>query len=73
MIVSLLKKCVIKYSAINTACFSTRDKEGKKTLGSIVIWIAAHPNTTSAKNARDASPEILEILEEHNVHGAVVE
>ena len=70
MIVSLLKKRIIKYSAINTAHFSTREGEGKKTLGPIVIWITTHPNTTSAKNAHDASPEILE---EHNVHGAVVE
>ena len=73
MIVSLLKKRVIKYFAINTACFSIHEGEGKKTLGPIVIWITTHPNTTSAKNAHDASPEILKILKEHNVHGAVVE
>lgn len=73
MILSLLKKHGIKYSGISTVRFSTCDEEGKKTLGPIVIWISTHPNTTSAENARDASPGILEILEEHNVHGAVVE
>ena len=39
----------------------------------IVIWIATHCNTTSAENARDASPDILQILGDHKVEGAVVE
>ncbi|KAF8600150.1 hypothetical protein BDV93DRAFT_608826 [Ceratobasidium sp. AG-I] len=73
MIVALLKKRGIKYSALKTARFSSRDEDGKKILGPIVIWIATHPNTTSAKDARDASPDILQILEDHNVEGAVVE
>jgi len=73
MIVALLKKRGIKYSALKTARFSTRDEDGKKVLGPIVIWIATHPNTTSAENARDASPDILHILEDHKVKGAVVE
>jgi hypothetical protein len=73
MIVALLKKRGIKHSALKTARFSTRDEDGKKTLGPIVIWIATHPNTTSAENARDASPDILRILKQHNVEGAVVE
>ena len=73
MIVALLKKRGIKYSALKTARFSTRDEDGKKTLGPIVIWIATHPNTASVENARDASPDILHILEDHKVDGAVVE
>ncbi|QRV97300.1 transmembrane protein [Ceratobasidium sp. AG-Ba] len=73
MIVALLKKRGIKYSALKTARFSTRDEDGKKTLGPIVIWIATHPKTTSAESARDASPDILHILEEHGVQNAVVE
>ena len=73
MIVALLKKRSIKYSALKTARFSTCDEDGNKTLGPIVIWIATHPNTTSAENARDASPDILHILKEHKVEGAVVE
>ncbi|CAE6509005.1 unnamed protein product [Rhizoctonia solani] len=72
-IIALLKKRGIKYSALKTARFSTCDEDEKKTLGPIVIWIATHPNTTSAENARDASPDILHILEEHKVEGAVVE
>lgn len=63
----------IKYSALKTARFSTRNEDGEKTLGPIVIWIATHPNTTSAENARDASPDILHILKEHEVESAVVE
>ena len=73
LIVALLKQRHIKYSALKSARFSTRDEDGKKTLGPIVIWIATHPNSTSAEDARDASPDILRILEEHNVKGAVVE
>ena len=73
MVIALLKKRGIKYSALKTARFSTRDEDGKKTLGPIVIWIATHPNTTRAENARDASPDILHILEDHKVDGAVVE
>ncbi|KEP47577.1 hypothetical protein V565_150820 [Rhizoctonia solani 123E] len=72
-IVVLLKKRGIKYSALKAARFSTCDEDGTKTLGPIVIWVATHPNTTSAENARDASPDILHILEEHKVEGAVVE
>ncbi|EJD00197.1 uncharacterized protein FOMMEDRAFT_136267 [Fomitiporia mediterranea MF3/22] len=73
LIVALLKQRCIKYSALKSARFSTRDEDGKKTLGPIVIWISTHPTTTSAENARDASPDILRILEEHKVKGAVVE
>ena len=72
-IVALLKQRCIRFSAISSARFSTYDEDRKKTLGPIVIWIATHPATTTAENARDASPEILSILEEHNVKGAVVE
>ena len=73
MVVALLKKRGIKYSALKTARFSTRNEDGEKTLGPIVIWIATHPHTTSAEMARDASPDILDILKEHKVEGAVVE
>ncbi|KAG9084188.1 hypothetical protein FRC06_004179, partial [Ceratobasidium sp. 370] len=72
-IVALMRKRGIRHSVLKTARFSTRDEDGNKTLGPIVIWIATHPNTTSAEDARDASPDILQILEEHKVEGAVVE
>lgn len=73
MIIALLKNCRIKYSVLKAARFSTRNKQGRKKLGPIVIWIATHPNTTTAENARDASPRILRILEQQNVKDAVVE
>jgi hypothetical protein len=38
-----------------------------------VIWISTHPNTTTAENARDTSPDILALLEVNGVEGAVVE
>ncbi|CAE6519816.1 unnamed protein product [Rhizoctonia solani] len=72
-IIALLKKRSIKYSALKTARFSTCEEDRKKTLGPVVIWIATHPNTTSAENARDASPHILHILEQYKVENAVVE
>ncbi|KAF9218701.1 hypothetical protein BS17DRAFT_719790, partial [Gyrodon lividus] len=73
MIIALFKKRGIKHSALKTACVSTRDEDGKKTLGPIVVWISTHPHTTSTENACEASPDILHILEEHKVEGAVVE
>jgi hypothetical protein len=72
-ILTLFKERSVKYSALKTARFSARDEDGKKSLGPIVIWVATHPNTTSAENARDVSPDILDILKEHKVEGAVVE
>ena len=73
MIIALFKKRGIKYSALKTARFSTLDEDGNKKLGPIVVWIATHPNTTTAENARDASPDILRILDQHKVEGAVIE
>ena len=51
----------------------TTEHDGKKTLGPIVIWIATHPGTTTTQNACDSSPDILHILEDNGVNGAVVE
>ena len=73
MIIALFKKRGIKYSELKTARFSTLDEDGNKKLGPIVVWIATHPNTTTAENARDASPDILRILDQHKVEGAVIE
>ena len=72
-IIHLMKKRNIRYSVLKTARFSVLDEDGKKTLGPIVIWIALHPHTTSAETARNTSPDILHILEEFDVKGAVVE
>ncbi|TFK86933.1 hypothetical protein K466DRAFT_549552 [Polyporus arcularius HHB13444] len=39
----------------------------------IVIWIATHPGTTTAKDAYEASPDILALLKANGVEGAVSE
>lgn len=54
-----------------TTTFDETGEDGP--LGPIVIWIATHPGTTSAQDAHDASPAILEILEAFKVMNAVVE
>ncbi|KIN92951.1 hypothetical protein M404DRAFT_963035, partial [Pisolithus tinctorius Marx 270] len=69
----LLKARTIRYSAIQTARFLTHDEDGKDTLGLVVIWIATHPNTTTAENVCDASQAILALLEDNGVEGVVVE
>ncbi|KAH9057387.1 hypothetical protein EDB87DRAFT_1565341 [Lactarius vividus] len=68
-----LKARKICYSSIKTARFVTHGEDGKNTLGPIVIWITTHPTTTTAKNAHDASQDILAILKANGVEGAVVE
>jgi len=73
LIVELFKKRGIKYSALETARFTTEHEDGKKTLGPIVIWVATHPGATTTKNACDVSPDVLHILEDNGVKGAVVE
>ncbi|KAJ2924403.1 hypothetical protein H1R20_g12699, partial [Candolleomyces eurysporus] len=72
-IIALFKKRSIKYSALMATRFSICDEDGNKKLGPIVIWVATHPNTTSAEAARDASPDVLNILEDHQIEGVVVE
>ncbi|KAF9777471.1 hypothetical protein BJ322DRAFT_1011021, partial [Thelephora terrestris] len=69
----LLKDRKIRYSAIQTARFVTHGEDGKDIPGSIVIWIATHPTTTTAEDAHDASPHILALLEAKGVEDAVVE
>jgi len=68
-----LKARKIRYSTISTARFITHGEDGKDTRGPIVIWISTWPTTTTAENARDASPGILALLEANGVEGAVVE
>jgi len=68
-----LKSRGIRYSVVMAARFFTHAEEGKGSLGPIVIWIATHPGTTTAQDAHDASPDIISLLEEFGVKGAVVE
>ena len=73
-ILKSLKAHRLKYSALKTARFLTVDEEkGEETLGPIVVWIAVPPNTTSAAAVRDATPDILHILNDAQVTGVVVE
>ena len=72
-ICQLLKTWKIRYSSINAARFVTHGEDGKDTIGPVVIWISTHPNTTTAENAHDASPDILALLRTNGVEGAVVE
>ncbi|RXW19948.1 hypothetical protein EST38_g5912 [Candolleomyces aberdarensis] len=72
-IITLFKKRSIKYSALMATRFSICDGDGNKKLSPIVIWIATHPTTTSAEAAHDASPDVLSILEDHQIMGVVVE
>jgi hypothetical protein len=73
-IIALLKeeKRDIHVSSILLVRFSTPGEDGKPVFGPIVIWISVHRNTTTPAACRDASPEIIRILEPHGVTGAVV-
>ena len=73
-IIALLKTHGIKRSVLKTARFLTVDEDaGTETWGPDTIWIAVHPNTTKAADVRDVTPNILQILNDAQVHGAVVE
>ena len=74
-IIALLKeeKRCIRLSTLMAVRFSTSDENGHPVVGPIVIWISVHPNTTTAVACRDASPDILRILESHGVNGVVVD
>ena len=69
----LLKARKIRYSSISTARFVTDGEDGRSTHGPVVIWIATHPTSTTAKNAHDASLDILALLKANGVGGVVVE
>ena len=73
LIIDLFKKRGIKYSSLTTVRFTTEHEDGNKTIGPIIIWIATHPGTTTTQNACDVSPDILHILEDNGVNGAIVE
>jgi len=72
-ICEFLKVRKIRYSAIKAARFVTHGEDGEDTVGPVVIWIATHPTTTTAKSAYDASPGILALLKANEVEGAVIE
>lgn len=73
LIVTLFKSTGVKHSALHPAYFSTLNEDKQKVMSPLVIWVATHPGTTSAKKARDVSPAVLSILVQHGIEGAVVE
>ena len=73
LIVALFKKRGISYSVLKSARFSIAYEDDRKTMGPVVVWVALHPNRNTASEARDASPDVLQILAEHGVKDAVVE
>ncbi|EAU85145.1 hypothetical protein CC1G_08118 [Coprinopsis cinerea okayama7 len=75
-IVTSMKNHGIKYSALKPARFSTHEEgedEEDETFGPVVVWIAVWPGTTKAEAVRDATPDILSILADANIHDVVVE
>ncbi len=73
LIVALFKERRIAYSALMSVRFSIEDEDGKKITGPLVVWVALHPGRNTASDARDVSPDVLNILVQHGVEGAVVE
>ncbi|KIO05838.1 hypothetical protein M404DRAFT_999565 [Pisolithus tinctorius Marx 270] len=70
----VMKAHGLKYSALKTARFSTVvEEDGEESFGPVVVWISVHPNTTNAGAVRDATPDILHILNDAQVTGVVVE
>ncbi|KAI6143453.1 hypothetical protein BKA82DRAFT_4186199 [Pisolithus tinctorius] len=64
----------LKYSALKMARFLTVvEEDGKESFGPVVVWISVHPNTTNARAVRDATPDILHILNDTQVTGVVIE
>ncbi|KAF9472389.1 hypothetical protein BDN70DRAFT_909163 [Pholiota conissans] len=72
-ILASMKAHGLKYSALQTARFSTVEDGKNETLGPVVVWIAVHPNTTNAGAVRDATPDILHILADVQITDVVVE
>ncbi|KAL1741578.1 hypothetical protein HDZ31DRAFT_84747 [Schizophyllum fasciatum] len=73
LIVALFKERHIEYSALMSVRFSIEDEDGKKVMGPLVVWVALHPGRNTASDARNVSPDVLDILVQHGVEGAVVE
>ncbi|KAF5330144.1 hypothetical protein D9611_010648 [Ephemerocybe angulata] len=73
LIIALFKERGISYSVLKSTRFLIEDEDGQKALGPVVVWVALHPGRNTASDARDVSPDVLRILVQHGVEGAVVE
>lgn len=72
-ILASMKAHDLKYSALQTARFSTAEDGKDETFGPIVVWIAVRPNTTNAGAVHDATSDILHILADVQIADVVVE
>lgn len=74
LILGLFKARGLKHTALKTARFLTiNEEDGEETWSPTTVWIAVRPNTTNAAAVRDVTPDILQILNDAQVYGAVVE
>lgn len=73
LIIALFKKRRIAYSVLICTRFLIEGEDGQKAMGPLVVWVALHPGRNTAMDARDVSPDVLNILIQHGVNGAVVE
>ncbi|KAF9479019.1 hypothetical protein BDN70DRAFT_921535 [Pholiota conissans] len=71
-ILAPMKAHGLKYSALQTARFSTVEDGKDETLDLIAVWIAVRPNTTNPGAVRDATPDILHILADVQITNVVV-
>jgi hypothetical protein len=75
-IVETLTTWKINWSSVDPVRFFTHPTPGeeeKGSLGPVVIWVGVLPRSTSSNTAHEVSQEILALLQEHGVKGAVVE
>ena len=63
----------IRWSSIDPARFIPFGENDVKTLSLVVIWIGVFPILTSAYTAHEVSQDILALLRQNGVEGAVVE
>ncbi|EJD45770.1 hypothetical protein AURDEDRAFT_26470, partial [Auricularia subglabra TFB-10046 SS5] len=60
--VGLFKKRSIAYSVLMSARFLIEDEDGQKVTGPVVVWVALRPGRNTTYDARDVSPDVLDIL-----------
>ncbi|EIM82789.1 uncharacterized protein STEHIDRAFT_149180 [Stereum hirsutum FP-91666 SS1] len=72
-ILASIKAKGLQYSALKTIRFSIVEDGQEEKFGPVVVWIAVRPNTTNAVAVRNATPDILHILNDAQITGVVVE
>ncbi|KAF9481577.1 hypothetical protein BDN70DRAFT_919673 [Pholiota conissans] len=72
-ILNVINRRKIRYSFFHLVRHITFEEDGKETEGPVVVWIGVFPGSTSADAAKEASQDILKLLERNGVDGADVE